>query len=200
VASLRNTTNPDVEAVVLDAAREHLLAVGWRRATLTDIARTAGVSRMTIYRRWPDMHSLVGDLMAREWVRVGEAAGVSAEGGSEGSVAERIGRAMVAAARGLRSNDVFRRIMEVDPEVLLTYLVDRKGRSQERLLDLLEPVLAAGQREGSVRAGIPPRRLAATILLATHGFAISAGTMADVASEDELAEDLRSLLTGYLTP
>jgi AcrR family transcriptional regulator len=198
VASLRNTTSPDPEAFVLDAAREHLLAVGWRRATLTDIARTAGVSRMTIYRRWPDMRSLVGDLMAREWVRVGEQAGVLAEG--EGSVAERIGRSMVAAAQGLRSNDVFRRIMEVDPEVLLTYLVDRKGRSQERLLDLLEPALAAGQRQGSVRAGIPPRRLAASLLLATHGFAISAGTMADVATEDELAEDLRSLLTGYLAP
>lgn len=198
MASLRNTTNPDPETFVLDAAREHLLAVGWRRATLTDIARTAGVSRMTIYRRWPDMRSLVGDLMAREWVRVGEQAGVLAEG--EGSVAERIGRSMVAAAQGLRSNDVFRRIMEVDPEVLLTYLVDRKGRSQERLLDLLEPALAAGQREGSVRAGIPPRRLAASLLLATHGFAISAGTMADVATEDELAEDLRSLLTGYLAP
>lgn len=198
MASLRNTTDPDPETVVLDAAREHLLAVGWKRATLTDIARTAGVSRMTIYRRWPDMRSLVGDLMAREWVRVGEEAGVRAEG--EGSVAERIGRAMVAAAQGLRSNDVFRRIMEVDPEVLLTYLVDRKGRSQERLLDLLEPALAAGQRDGTVRAGIPPRRLAASLLLATHGFAISAGTMADVATEAELAEDLRSLLTGYLAP
>ena len=200
MASLRNTTtvNPNPETVVLDATREHLLAVGWRRATLTDIARTARVSRMTIYRRWPDMRSLVGDLMAREWVRVGEEAGVLAEG--EGSVAERIGRAMVAAAQGLRSNDVFRRIMEVDPEVLLTYLIDRKGRSQERLLDLLELALAAGQRDGSVRAGTPPRRLAASLLLATHGFAISAGTMADVATEDELAEDLRSLLTGYLVP
>ena len=34
----------------LDAAREAILAVGWSRTTLTDIARRAGVSRMTIYR------------------------------------------------------------------------------------------------------------------------------------------------------
>src|SRR5688500_9030053 len=104
--SRRNTADPD--AVLLDAAPEHLLAVGWKRATLTDIARTAGVSRMTIYRRWPVMRSLVGDLMAREWTRVGDEAGILAEG--EGDLRERITAAIVAAAQGLRANAVFRRI------------------------------------------------------------------------------------------
>ena len=32
---------------------------GVRRTTLTDVARRAGVSRMTIYRRWPDVRTLV---------------------------------------------------------------------------------------------------------------------------------------------
>ena len=40
---------------------------GWRRTTLTEVARRAGVSRMTIYRTWPDMQTLLGDLMTREW-------------------------------------------------------------------------------------------------------------------------------------
>ncbi len=194
--SRRNTADSD--AVLLDAAREHLLAVGWKRATLTDIARTAGVSRMTIYRRWPDMRSLVGDLMAREWTRVGDEAGILAEG--EGDLRERITAAIVAAAQGLRANTVFRRIIEVDPDVLLTYLIDRRGRSQERLVDLLEQALDHGQREGWVRQAVPPRRLAASIVLATHGFAISAATMVDIASEDELAEELRVMLAGYLAP
>jgi AcrR family transcriptional regulator len=52
---------------LLDAARESILAVGWRRATLTDVARRAGVSRMTVYRRWPAMRTLLGDLLVREW-------------------------------------------------------------------------------------------------------------------------------------
>ncbi|MGZ5399710.1 MAG: helix-turn-helix domain-containing protein, partial [Nocardioides sp.] len=47
----------------LDAARECILDVGWRRTTLTEVARRAGVSRMTIYRAWPDMPTLLGDLM-----------------------------------------------------------------------------------------------------------------------------------------
>ena len=44
-----------------------ILDVGWRRTTLTEVARRAGVSRMTIYRTWPDMPQLLGDLMTREW-------------------------------------------------------------------------------------------------------------------------------------
>ena len=48
----------------LEAARDAILAVGWSRTTLTDIARLAGVSRMTLYRRWPDTQALVADLMS----------------------------------------------------------------------------------------------------------------------------------------
>ena len=51
----------------LDAARACILDVGWRRTTLTEVARRAGVSRMTIYRTWSDMPELLGDLMTREW-------------------------------------------------------------------------------------------------------------------------------------
>src|SRR3954466_3867738 len=57
----------DSADLALDAARDCILAVGWSRTTLTEVARRAGVSRMTIYRRWPDMRALLGDLMTREW-------------------------------------------------------------------------------------------------------------------------------------
>src|SRR4051794_41760150 len=68
MTSLRHNTEP--QAAYLDAARACILDVGWRRATLTDVARRAGVSRMTIYRTWPDMPTVLGDLMTREWGEV----------------------------------------------------------------------------------------------------------------------------------
>src|SRR3978361_1661723 len=67
---------PSPDDAYLDAARAAILAVGRSRTTLTDIARRAGVSRMTLYRRWPDTQTLLADLMTREWGRVvAEAAG-----------------------------------------------------------------------------------------------------------------------------
>ena len=68
MTSLRH--NADPQSGYLDAARACILDVGWRRTTLTEVARRAGVSRMTIYRAWPDMPAVLGDLMTREWSEV----------------------------------------------------------------------------------------------------------------------------------
>ena len=48
--------SPEIEDAVLDATRDCVLAYGVRRTTVSDVARRAGVSRMSIYRRWPDVH------------------------------------------------------------------------------------------------------------------------------------------------
>src|SRR3954454_11307136 len=168
----RSTTPDDA---YLDAAREAILAVGWSRTTLTDIARRAGVSRMTLYRRWPDTQTLLADLMTREWSRVvADAAGLA----SGAAPPTRITDGVVPTVRALRANPLLRRIIDVDPELLLPYLLDRRGRSQDRLAASLAVLVVGGQRAGSIRAG-DPDLLARSLLLACHGFTLSAHTMTD---------------------
>src|SRR5437764_11752461 len=58
--------NRDVPAGILDATRAAVLAVGVRRTTLTDVARRAGVSRMTVYRLVPDVNTLILEVMTRD--------------------------------------------------------------------------------------------------------------------------------------
>jgi AcrR family transcriptional regulator len=169
------------EDVYLDAARDAILAVGWSRTTLTDIARRAGVSRMTLYRRWPDTQTLLADLMTREWGTVVErAAGGDGDHGAQAqeSTRGRISRGLVATVQALRDNPLLRRIIDVDPEVLLPYLLDRRGRSQEMVAQALAALVAEGQRDGSVRDG-DPVVLARSLVLAAHGFTLSAHTMLD---------------------
>jgi AcrR family transcriptional regulator len=160
----------------LDAAREAILAVGWSRTTLTDIARRAGVSRMTLYRRWPDTQTLLADLMTREWGLVVALATERAAGGQDAR--RRITSGVVATVRALRENELVRRIVDVDPEVLLPYLLDRRGRSQQYVADATAALVEEGQRDGSVRAG-DPTTLARALVLAAHGFVLSAHTMVD---------------------
>jgi AcrR family transcriptional regulator len=185
-----------MDDALLDAARDCVLAVGLRRTTLTDVARRAGVSRMTMYRRWPDMGSLIGDLMTREW---GTIARVSAEEAVGDTVRERLVDGLAHGVAALRAHPVFRRIVEVDPEILLPYLVDRRGTSQDRLLDQLTATIAEGHADGSLRPA-DPALLARTVLLATHGFVISAATMADTVTVADLDRELRLLLDRYLAP
>ena len=80
--------------------------------------------------------------------------------------------------QALRENALLRRIIDVDPEVLLPYLLDRRGRSQEMVAEGLAALVAEGQQDGSVRAG-DPVVLARSLVLAAHGFTLSAHTMVD---------------------
>jgi AcrR family transcriptional regulator len=192
MASLRNNRSP--RDGYLDAARECILDVGWRRTTLTEVARRAGVSRMTIYRAWPDMPTLLGDLMTREWTEV-----VAAQPGI-GATAAEVADGLVATVRVLRENELFVRIVELDPELLLPYLLARRGRSQEAIAGVLAERIAAGQAAGTIRAGHPDT-LARGLLLAAHGFVLSAQTMVDDAvTEAALDDELRHLARRALAP
>lgn len=197
MSSLRNIADPD--DALLDAARAGIVAVGWKRSTLTDVARRAGVSRMTIYRRWPDMQTLLADLMTREW------SGLAVPLEGTGSALDRLADGVAQTVTALRRNELFHKIVHVDPELLLPYLLDRRGRTQDALLARLEAGIAEGQRDGSVRDG-DPALLARSVLLTAHGFALSAPTMTDASGHDHgrdlpaLDAELRTLVERYLRP
>ncbi|GAB2866103.1 TetR/AcrR family transcriptional regulator [Actinocorallia aurea] len=183
---------------MLDAARDCVLAVGVRRTTLTDIARRAGVSRMTLYRRWPDVSTIVGDLMTREWLTL--AASV-VEADASGDARSRLVETLVRGTVAFRAHPLLRKIVEVDPEMLLPYLLTRTGASQEAFLTLIEDALEHGHADGSIRPGSTPLQ-ARALLLVVQGFALSLRTMA---GEGELAPasfdtELRTILDRTLAP
>lgn len=186
---------------VLDAVRDCVLAVGVRRTTLTDVARRAGVSRMTLYRRWPDVRSLVGDLMTREWTEVAGRAMPEPRPGTD--TRTRLVEGLVAGVREFRAHPLFRKIVDVDPELLLPYVLDRRGASQEALLERLAGLLREGHADGSVRTGHVERQ-ARSLLLVVQSFALSLRTMTDEEDPglngEALLEELRTLLERTLTP
>src|SRR4051812_36019870 len=165
---------------ILDAAHAQVMAVGVRRATLTDIASRAGVSRMTVYRRYPDVRTVLQALMTREFGKL------IAQADGEAQVAGGDGRG------GVGETPVH------GPELLLPYVTERVGAFQKLVIDGLATRLAEAMEEGSVRRA-EPRRLAAAMELAMRGYVLSAH--AD-APEDERAHraDLRTMLDAFLAP
>jgi AcrR family transcriptional regulator len=196
MTSLRHNTEP--RDVYLDAARDCILDVGWRRTTLTEVARRAGVSRMTIYRTWSDMPQLLSDLMTREWG--GVVADALADEDPENPTVERLVGDIVGTVQRLRENELFVRIVDLDPELILPYLFSRRGRSQDAILELTVAALREAQAAGEVRSG-NPELMARAMLLAAHGFVLSAHTMVgDDVSLDDLDVELRLALTRGLQP
>ena len=142
------------------------------------------------------MPTLLGDLMTREW------AGVVTEQVTDGGPAiQRHQRdAIVGTVRQLRQNELFVRIVELDPELILPYLFSRRGRSQELILALTADAIAEGQKAREIRKGNPVT-IARGLLLAAHGFVLSVHTMVDEeASEQELDAELATLITRTLAP
>jgi AcrR family transcriptional regulator len=184
----------DAEDPIIDAARETVLDFGVRRMTVSEVARRAGVSRMTVYRRHPDGAALLRALMAREFGGVLERA--EQETAWLGTGRERLVASAIRCIDLLASNPVLLRVLELDAERLLPYFTGTPGRFQRLAHELLRERVVACQAEGSVRAG-DPERLASTVELSLRGMVLSARGM----GAEERAETLRELgrmLDGYL--
>ena len=148
-----------------------------------------GVSRMTIYRRWPDMRPLLADLMTREWAAPSPTRRRTADARHR-----RPGRRR-PSARAARQP-------AVPP--------DRRGRPRAAAAVPARPARPQpgrhprpararrsrdGQADGSVRAG-DPALLARSLLLAAHGFVLSRRTRwptTSVTEEPTSTTELRAL-------
>ena len=181
------------EDQILDAAYDLVLAVGLRRANMADIARQADVSRATLYRRWPNVSAVVGDLVTREFAALAASCAV------EGATArESVVETVVLLVKRMRKHPLLRTIADVDPEFLLPYLLERRGTSTVAQLALLDEALAVKDR--SIRKGNRAAQ-ARAIWLTASAFVLSGPVLADrKASLTALDNELRTALDRYLAP
>lgn len=193
MSQYRNTAIP--EERILDAAYELVLAVGMRRVNMAELARAADVSRATLYRRFPNVDAVVAALTTRELAAISAAAFARPGKDARTTVVSGI----VATVRAVREHPLTRKIVDVDPEFLLPYLVRRRGASTDAQLDLLVAALRGGG-DGSIRRGNRTRQ-ARALWLAAWSFALTAPVLADdEVSLQDLDRELRAMLDRYLSP
>jgi AcrR family transcriptional regulator len=183
----------DEDGRLLDAARECVLAVGVRRTTVTDVARRAGVSRMTLYRRFPDLEAILSALMTREFGRLVDQAVEQAQGAT---ARERVVETVVHGSRSLAHDPLFMRLLDVDPELLLPYVTRRLGGMQRIAVAAGAAALAVD--DGSVRTDASPEVLAAAIELMARGFVL--GAHGELEPGLDPWAELGRAIGGYLRP
>ena len=101
--------------------------------------------------------------------------------GSSGTVA--------ATAARLRRSELLRRIVDVDPELLLYYVISELGSIQRLAIEHLSTAIAAGHADGTVRSG-DVRELAHAVLLLVQPFVVSAAPVAVALDEPALDREL----------
>lgn len=176
---------------LLEAAYGCVMDVGLRRTSIADVARRAGVSRMTVYRQHVDLNSLVAALLTRELVAVLDAA--AQEVAALPTARERLVEASILVVDRISRHPLYRRVLDVDPELLLPLVVDRFGSTQLAARDVVRRQLEEGQQDGSVRAADTSLQ-ATCILITVQSFVFSARIVEPL----RLSDELRVLLDGYL--
>lgn len=188
-----------IDERVLAATRAEVVAFGLRRATMTSIAKRAGIGRATLYRRATSLDELVRDALVDDYARVaGELAEVADAAGERTTRADIVRLARTILEK-LSQDTLLRALLDHDPELLLPYLVDRLGRSQEILVAGFENALREAQLEGSVRAA-DPRVLAVGALQALTPFVVSRRVLESVAPHEMWLDEAAHLLDAYLAP
>jgi AcrR family transcriptional regulator len=180
---------------VLEAARATVLDFGVRRTTVSEVARRAGLSRMTVYRRYPDGAALMRALMTREFGALVEQARIE-------SLEQPAGRQRVVAAAAktvelMQTHPLMLRLLELEPELLLPYLTERLGRFQSIARAALAVAIGEAQLQpGGVRQG-NPEQLAAAVELSGRGLVIAARALTPEERASAL-EQWRQMIDAYL--
>lgn len=187
---------------ILDAARRLVLTHGLARVTMTDVAREARLSRMTVYRRWERLSQLLGAMMMREWNALLDLDGLEARflaAQGERSARHTLVATLSDVVSTLRTSELLSTIVQREPQLLTPYLLHRQGTMHRRATELITAAIAAGQADGSVRSG-DPALLATSVVLAAQSWVLSTEAAGCHQPIDVLDRELSLLIDSYLAP
>lgn len=189
---------------ILAAVRAEVITYGFRRATMTSVARRAGMSRATLYRRGATLDDLVREALVADFTAAASDAlpqvPANEPANDEAGAVTRdvIVRAAITTLEAL-STEFTQALIEHDPELLLPYLVERVGRSQRSILDALSAAIALAQLDGSVRDA-PADVLAMGAMQALMPYLVSRRPLEQIAPRQVWLAEAAHLLDGYLAP
>ncbi|HUO72397.1 MAG TPA: TetR family transcriptional regulator [Solirubrobacteraceae bacterium] len=158
---------------VAAAALEQFAEYGIRRSTINDIARRAGVSHMTIFRRFDSKQGLVDVVLAREIrLAMDELDRISEPAQS---LEDRLVNGLAFILPYVRDHPLFDRLLRSEPEALLPLLTVDGGPVLELYRSLIAQRLRAEVAAGRAAPGNVDRaaeviaRLAISLLLTRDG-------------------------------
>jgi len=110
---------------ILDAALQTMLSFGIRRATVDEIARRAGVSHMTVYRRWSNKTELVLAVLMREAQTMFSA--IDREISALDSPEDKLVAGFTGIYWHVHTHPLMQRAVETDPESVLPIMTTGAG-------------------------------------------------------------------------
>jgi AcrR family transcriptional regulator len=185
-------------AKILDAAFEMFCHIGIQRTTMEDVARRAGVSRITVYRRFANKSVLVDHVTGRELRRYFEQFLVDMEKAE--TAADRLVVGFVSSVRAMRDNPMIRGLMAADPYALIPSTVGDHGRTFATVQAFVAGQLRREQEAGHVSAAVDADLVADLIVRLCASFVMIPSQVVDLDDDGELTDLARQFLVPMLDP
>ncbi|WP_327141243.1 TetR/AcrR family transcriptional regulator [Nocardia sp. NBC_01327] len=176
---------------ILDAALGRILQVGIRRSSLDDIARRAGVNRMTIYRRFSSKEKLVDAVLVRENQRVLQ--GVSEIGAATKGVPAQIEETVLYVIEQTRNHPLVKQLLEVAPEEILEFYTVRGEVGVGLGIDYIAGALEAAQQRGVI-GRYDPRPVAELLARFAHSLLLTPVGGSDFSDARQAREFVRAAI------
>ncbi|WP_410605313.1 TetR/AcrR family transcriptional regulator [Amycolatopsis sp. lyj-90] len=183
---------------LLDAAYEQFCRMGIRRSTMEDVARRAGVSRITAYRRFATKDALVEQVVRREFRRYFDQFLLDIQQAE--TAADRVVLGFASALRAIRHNPLIGGLMAVEPDVLVPSMVSDGGNTLATVQRFVAGQLRREQQAGNVSEDVDVELVAELMTRVSASFLVTPSQVIDLDDDEQVREVARRFLVPMLRP
>jgi AcrR family transcriptional regulator len=184
-------------ADILEAARNLYQRYGYKKTTMDEIAKAAGITKPTIYNYFKGKKDILIGLVEWEGSRILER-GLS--GVSEGAPAEEQLAAMfLATDKFLREDDFLQGIVSRDPDILTPEVVSTAFDFERKIMGAVQAILEKGMEQGTVRK-TDARLLSYAIVRLHEAFTFTAFFDLDGYTQDQVSSFFVEMMVKVLQP
>ncbi|WP_344451655.1 TetR/AcrR family transcriptional regulator [Actinocorallia aurantiaca] len=188
----------ETRARILDAAYEQFCRMGIQRSTMEDVARRAGVSRITVYRRFTTKDALIEQVVRREFRRYFDRFLVEIEQAE--TAADRVVLGFVSSLRAIRGNPLIGGMIATEPDVVVPSMISDGGRTLATVRQFVAGQLRYEQRAGNAPDDLDTDLVAEMMVRISASFLAVPSHLVDLDDDEQLAELARRFLVPMLEP
>ncbi len=188
----------EMRARILDAAYAQFGRMGIQRSTMEDVARRAGVSRITVYRRFASKDVLVEHVVRREFRRYFDQFLVEIEQAE--TVADRVVLGFVSSLRAIRGNPLIGGLIDIEPDLLVASMIGDGGQTLATVREFVAGQLRREQHAGTVSPGLDIDLAAELMVRVSASFLVIPSHVVDIDDDQQLATVARRFLVPMLEP
>jgi AcrR family transcriptional regulator len=188
----------ETSAKLLDAAYEQFCRMGIKRSTMADVARLAGVSRITVYRRFATKDQLVEQVVRREFRRYFDRFIVDVQEAE--TVADRVVVGFASSLRAIRHNRLIGGLMAVEPDAVVPSMTSDGGRTLAVVRQFVASRLAQEQRAGNIADDVEVDLVAEMMVRVSASFLVIPSHVIDLDDDEQVRALARRFLVPMLTP